>query len=25
VMNSWQEADITREIRNSIQLLNHSA
>lgn len=24
-MNSWQEADITREIRNSIQLLNHSA
>ncbi|WP_442796763.1 TIM barrel protein [Pantoea vagans] len=25
VMNNWQEADITREIRNSIQLLNHSA
>lgn len=25
VMNSWQEADITREIRNSIELLNHSA
>ncbi|KGD71338.1 TIM barrel protein [Pantoea vagans] len=25
VMNSWQEADISREIRNSIQLLNHSA
>ncbi|ADI78289.1 putative IolI protein (plasmid) [Pantoea vagans C9-1] len=25
VMNSWQEADITREIRNSIQLLNHLA
>lgn len=25
VMNSWQETDITREIRNSIQLLNHSA
>ncbi|WP_313698831.1 TIM barrel protein [Pantoea sp.] len=25
VMNSWQEADITREIRDSIQLLNHSA
>jgi len=25
VMNSWQEADITRVIRNSIQLLNHSA
>ncbi|WP_274603452.1 TIM barrel protein [Pantoea agglomerans] len=25
VMNSWQEADIAREIRDSIQLLNHSA
>ncbi|WP_419963194.1 TIM barrel protein [Pantoea vagans] len=25
VMNSWQEADISREIRHSIQLLNHSA
>ncbi|PEI06145.1 inosose isomerase [Pantoea agglomerans] len=25
VMNSWQETDITREIRNSIKLLNHSA
>ena len=25
VMNSWQEADITCEIRDSIQLLNHSA
>lgn len=25
VMESWQEADITREIRDSIQLLNHSA
>ncbi|WHQ73167.1 TIM barrel protein [Pantoea sp. Lij88] len=25
VMNSWQAADITREIRDSIQLLNHSA
>lgn len=25
VMNSWQEADIAREIRESIQLLNHSA
>lgn len=25
VMKSWQEADITREILNSIQLLNHSA
>ncbi|MDH2067008.1 TIM barrel protein [Pantoea sp. GD03673] len=25
VMNSWQEADILREIRNSILLLNHSA
>ncbi|WP_284734309.1 TIM barrel protein [Pantoea agglomerans] len=25
VMNSWQDADIAREIRDSIQLLNHSA
>lgn len=25
VMNSWQEADIAREIRDSIQLLNHSS
>lgn len=25
VMNDWQEADIIREIRDSIQLLNHSA